>query len=109
MEICKINSEILGDILPTITAVSAPFSMAVGLRGYEKLVMDMIEDPKYVHDLLEFCCAVTISVGNAIKSTCGVYPTLSDAWSSIPNLSPDKYYEFAFPYTKKCFQAFGED
>jgi len=80
--------------------------MAVGMRGYEALVLDMVEDPDFVHNLLEFCTEVIITFGKAIKSVCGSYPGLSDAWSSIPHLSPDKFLEFSFPYASRCIEVF---
>jgi uroporphyrinogen-III decarboxylase len=106
MEICRMNHELMGDVFPTITAVCAPFSMAVALRGYQNLIFDMTEDPDFVHDLLNFCARVTIAMGNAIESVCGSFPSISDAWASIPNLSPEDYYEYSFPYAEKCFKAF---
>jgi len=80
--------------------------MAVGMRGYETIILDMAEDPDFVHNLLEFCTHVIIAFGEAIKSACGSYPSLSDAWSSIPNLSPDLFLEFSFPYATRCLEVF---
>ena len=106
VEICRIHKQVLGKYFPTVTPINAPFSMAVGMRGYEALVLDMAEDPDFVHNLLEFCTEVIITFGKAIKSVCGSYPGLSDAWSSIPHLSPDKFLEFSFPYASRCIQVF---
>jgi uroporphyrinogen decarboxylase len=106
IEICRIHKDVLGKYYPTITPINAPFSMAVGMRGYEALILDMAEDPDFVHNLLEFCTEVIIVFGKAIKSACGSYPGLSDAWSSIPHLSPDKFLEFSFPYAARCIQVF---
>jgi uroporphyrinogen decarboxylase len=106
IEICRIHHEMLGKFFPTSTSINAPFSMAVGMRGYEALVIDMLEDPDFVHNLLDFCTEVIIAFGKAIKSVCGSYPSLADAWSSIPNLSPDAFFEFSFPYAARCLQVF---
>ena len=106
LEICRIHKELLGECFPTVTSINAPFSMAVGVRGYEALIVDMIEDPDFVHILLEFCTQVVIIFGNAIKRVCGSYPSIVDAWSSIPNLSPELFLEFSFPYATRCVQAF---
>ena len=106
IEICRIHNEVLGEYFPISTPINAPFSMAVGIRGYESLVMDMVEDPDFVHALMEFCTEVTITFGRAIKSVCGSYPSLVDAWSSIPHLSPGMFLEFSFPYAARCVQVF---
>jgi len=106
IEICAFHKEVLGKYSPTITSINAPFSMAVGMRGYEALVIDMVEDPDFVHKLLEFCTQVIFSFGKAIRSVCGSYPSLSDAWSSVPNLSPDMFLEFSFPYAIRCLESF---
>lgn len=106
LDICRLHSETLGAICPTITSINAPFSLAVGVRGYEQLMIDVFEDPDFVHDLLAFCTQVVLRFGSAIKTVCGKYPALSDAWSSIPNLSPKLFLEFSFPYATKCIQKF---
>jgi len=106
IEICEIHKEISEGFFPTVTSINAPFSLAVGMRGYERLVIDMFEDPDFVHSLLKFCTQVTIIFGKAIQKVCGSYPSLSDAWSSIPNLSPDQFYKFSFPYATRCLQEF---
>jgi len=35
---------------------TAPFSLAVNIRGYENLMADMYERPAFVHRLFEFLC-----------------------------------------------------
>lgn len=106
IEICRIHKEVLGKYFPTLPSINAPFSMAVGMRGYESLIVDMVEDQDFVHELLEFCTRAIIVFGKAIKSACGVYPSISDAWSSIPNLSPEMFFEFSFPYATRCLEVF---
>ena len=106
IEICRIHHELLGEFSPTITSINAPFSMAVGMRGYQALIEDMFVDPDFAHNLLEFCTKVIITFGMAMKKVCGSFPSLSDAWSSIPNLSPDMFLEFSFLYAVRCLQIF---
>jgi uroporphyrinogen decarboxylase len=107
IEICRMHKEILGKYFPTSTSINAPFSMAVGMRGYEALLLDMREDPDFVHDLLNFCTEVIITFGRAIHNACGSYPSISDAWSSVPHLSPDMFREWSFPYACRCIEALG--
>jgi uroporphyrinogen decarboxylase len=106
LEICRIHKEVLGKYFPSVTTINAPFSMAVGMRGYETLMIDMVEDPDFVHNLLEFCTEVVITFGRALKNACGVFPLLADTWSGIPNLSPELFLEFSFPYATRCLQVF---
>jgi uroporphyrinogen decarboxylase len=107
IEMCYLHRETLGDVLPTMTNINTPFSMAVGLRGYQNIVNDVYEDPDFVHSLLEFCLEIILDLGNAIYQKAGIFPSLSDAWSSIPHLSPELFQEFSYPYTTRCIQSFG--
>jgi uroporphyrinogen-III decarboxylase len=108
LEICQLHKEILGDFCPVFTSINAPFSMAAGVRGFTHLIDDIYDDPDFAHQLLGFCTEVTLSFGRAIKNVSGSYPALSDAWSSIPNISPDLFFEFSFPYAKRCILEFDQ-
>lgn len=105
LEIGRRHREKLGDLFPTVLSTNAPFSLAVGLRSYTKLVRDMRKDPAFVHDLLEFCTQVSISFGKKIIEHAGLGPTLSDAWACPPNLSVQQVLEFVVPYTSRVLEA----
>jgi len=87
----------------------APFSLAVNLRGFEQLLMDIYSDPDFAKSLF-VCITDEVLVPwiqrlqeacPGVESICG-----SDAWSSLPILSPDIIRDWGVPYVeriqKKC-------
>ena len=90
----KVRREI-GHEVPVSAASVGPFTLAALLRGFEKLVTDMMDEPEYVEKLLDFSCEVAFSFGAAmIKRGLGV--ALNDSWISPPLLSPRLYKRFVF-------------
>lgn len=97
-----------------------PFNIACKLRGAAEICMDMYEDPKYFHDLMNFITENIIRRIKAIKKW---------RWSRIPN-SPDKnkfklpnysfaddaialistqqYKEFVLPYHQRLVEEFSD-
>lgn len=84
----------------------APFSLAVGIRSYPKLIRDMKKDPKFAQDL--FTCLVDEIVPSYLKvekEYSGVsMATGSDAWAAYPNLSPEMMEEWVVPYARRLAQ-----
>lgn len=75
------------------------FSMAVGMRGYPKLVRDMRRDPTFVRDLMSFIVdEVQLPYMRAQKDYAGVSAVIcSDAWAMVPNLSVNQLNEWVVP------------
>jgi len=74
-----------------------PLDLAVQLRGYENLVMDSIEDPEFVHDLLKFITQERIRWYQAYTEYFDVpMPTggIGDDWINIPFITPEFFEEF---------------
>ena len=72
---------------------TTPFSIAFNIRGYENLVMDMFERPRFVHRLFEFLCDEVIAPFiEVLRSEVG-NPDLimdgRDAWASPPMITLD--------------------
>ncbi|KPK16519.1 MAG: hypothetical protein AMK69_26225, partial [Nitrospira bacterium SG8_3] len=45
---------------------SGPWNLAMHLRGAESLLLDTIDDPEFVHDLMRFTTNVVQAVGDAL-------------------------------------------
>ena len=79
------------------------FSMAVGMRGYPKLVRDMRRDPEFVRDLLTFIVdEVQIPYCLAQKKYANVDVVAGmDAWAMVPNLTIDQLHEWVAPFGER--------
>ena len=77
---------------------SAPFSMAVGLRGFTSLVFDMAKEPDFAHRIMQFCTDLALEYGKVISGETGKVISYPDAWASFPNISPAQWDEFVLPY-----------
>ena len=105
LELNKIHNQKLGKFIFAPTSCIGPFSLAVILRGYQNIFFDMKKDPLFVHELLDFCCRVVIKFGKALETVNKVSPTLQEAWSCLPNISPQIFYEYCLPYITRCIEA----
>jgi len=97
-----------------------PFTVAVKLRGMTELCIDMYEDPKYFHDLLNFVTENIIRRMKAIREwrwkrfpdspDKGKHkiPNWSFADDSIAMLSVASYKEFVLPYHKRLVEEFSD-
>lgn len=91
---------------------TAPFSIAVNIRGYENLVMDMFERPRFVHRLFEFLCDDVIAPFIEVMQSEFGNPDLimdgRDAWASPPMITPDMMDEYVVAYTERLRDKFGD-
>ncbi len=89
--------------MPKLLAFCAPFSLAVGLRSYPKLIRDIRKDPKFAHELFSWITDVVhpkfLSV---LKDETGVRAGFgADAWSCFPNITVDMVEEWVIPYNQR--------
>lgn len=105
LELSRLHQRYLGDMVFAPTSCCGPFSLAVGLRGYETLLRDIRRDPLFVHELLGFCCEVSITYGKALLEVHKASPTIQAAWECLPHVSPQIFYEFGLPYLTRCVEA----
>lgn len=89
--------------MPKVIFFCAPFSLAVGLRSYQGLVVDMRRDPGFVHELLTLITEVvhprylkTVSEATGARFAMG-----SDAWAAYPNLTPEMIEKWVLPYNDR--------
>jgi uroporphyrinogen-III decarboxylase len=91
---------------------TTPFSIAVNIRGYENLVFDMFERPRFVHRLFEFLCDnVIVPFIEVLRSELG-NPDLildgRDAWASPPMITLDMMDEYVVAYTERLRDRLGD-
>jgi uroporphyrinogen-III decarboxylase len=79
------------------------FSMAVGMRGYPKLVRDMCRDPAFVRDLMTFIVdEIQLPYMQVQKDYAGVSAVISsDAWAMVPNLSVAQLNEWVVSFGQR--------
>ena len=92
--------------MPPICYCCSPFTMAVLIRGLNKLVVDMHRDPSFVHDLMAFLSMEVVVpwIKKMIKETGTSMVAMSDAWASPPIVSPKIIREFCLPYVEKVIR-----
>ena len=84
---------------------TAPFSLAVNIRGYENLVADMFERPKFAHRLFKFLCDDVLSPYlETMRKEVDIPDLLMDgrdAWASPPMINLDMMDEYVVAYTER--------
>ena len=90
---------------------TAPFSIAANIRGYENLVMDMFERPRFVHRLFKFLCDEVIGPFIEVMRSEFGNPDLimdgRDAWASPPMITLDMMDEYVVAYTQRLRDRLG--
>ena len=92
-----------GGDLSIVGWVEGPLALAAELRGINSLMLDMIDDPDFVGDLLDFCAEVAIRYAmlqiDAGADTIG----MSDAAASM--MGPHFYHELLHPRQMRVYEA----
>jgi len=74
--------------------------LAIQLRGYENFLIDVIERPQFVHDLMRFLTEQRCRWYEELARHFGVSvsPTdIGDDWINIPFITPDIFADFVLP------------
>ena len=92
---------------------TAPFTLATRLRGVEALLMDVLLDPSFVHDLLSFLTEAVvipwIDTLNSVNETGMALVGGADALASPPFLRVSHLREFVLPYLLKIRECCGDE
>ena len=85
----------------------APFSLAVGLRSYPRLIHDIKKDPVFVRDLMTFLeDEVLLPYIRFLHQEYGfTLFSAADAWAAVPDLSPQMFEEQVIPWNLRLQQA----
>jgi uroporphyrinogen decarboxylase len=103
---CAETKDILPDVIVS-AVIAGPWTIAMGLRGATELIMDAMNDPDYVHELMAFCTQASIDLTEELTEI-GVGIGYSEAPASCSLISPDMYRSFVLPYHKEIVAHFQE-
>lgn len=99
IDYCKAYKEYVGlDYVPTL---NSPWNLAANLYGLENLVMEALENPDFVHEMLRriVCDLQAPLLEDLVREVDGIpYFIGADAWGSLPIVSFDILKEFDKPY-----------
>lgn len=87
---------------------SGPITCASNLRGVENLLLDMVLDPKYVHQLLRICTDTIKEYWKAIFEVGTHAVIMLDPICTNTLMSPEQYEEFSMPYVRELFSLANE-
>lgn len=85
----------------SMLAFSAPWTLACDVYGLENLVMDTMDDPEFVHEMLERIVRdVHLPMFTALKQELPALESVSlaDAFGTPPMITPDIAEQFIQPY-----------
>jgi uroporphyrinogen decarboxylase len=85
--------------------VTGPWTIAASLRGAEQLILDTMDDPAFVEELLRFTAEVTKILGSKILES-GLGLSMGEAASSCSLISPSLYRKFIKPRHQEIVQFF---
>jgi uroporphyrinogen-III decarboxylase len=91
-------------------AFCAPFSLAANIRGISEIIMDIMVDPDFAHDL--FTCVtedVLIPYLQFLKAEFPHAPAMvgADALASLPMINEDIMHQWVAPYIERLREAVG--
>ena len=92
---------------------TAPFSLAVNIRGYQNLMEDMFLRPAFAHRLFKFLCDdVLVPHIEAMREAVDMPDLLMDgrdAWASPPMITLDMMDEYVVTYTERLRDKVGDN
>ncbi len=106
LEACADIKEVVTEA-PVSGVIAGPWTIAMGLRGANDLIIDTKMDPEFVHKLMQISTEATKSFTEAL-SEIGVGVGYSEAPASCNLISPDIYRTFVFPYHQELVTYFKE-
>lgn len=95
--------EQVGDEVPVMGWVEGALAESADLRGVKNVMMDLVQRPAWLKELLEKCVEVEIAFACAQIDAGAHIIGLGDAVASL--ISPRMYREFALPYEQRIFEA----
>lgn len=88
---------------PILGWVEGAFAEAADLRGLSNLMIDLIESPDFVHELLEICTQQAVIFAEEQIRAGADFIGIGDAAASL--IGPEHYKNFVLPYEKKVCKA----
>jgi len=93
----------VGDVVPIIAFIPAPFTTAAQLRGISAFLRDTILTPESAHQLLKISTDAAVILIDACMER-GALPMLVDPLASCSVISPNTFTRFALPYTAELMR-----
>jgi len=106
LEAVRVLREQVGGEVPIMGWVEGAMAEAADLRGVSALLLDCIDRPEWVQELLEICAQVEIDFARAQVEAGADIIGLGDSVASL--ISPGMYRQFALPYEQRIFAAVHE-
>lgn len=88
-----------------------PFGIALYLRGYEHLLMDMVDYPEFTHRFMQFIVDSRKNWFKQLEGYLGHEVKKSNLFNdevNCPSLSPNLYEEFVLPYEQQLCESHSE-
>lgn len=100
-DIIKLRQEMGDDLFLVGCAASQTMNSLAGWRGSEQGLYDLIDDPQFVHELMDIATEISIEQGKAYIDAGVDAIYIGDAWSSASIISPQQFEKFCLPrYTR---------
>ncbi len=103
VEICRRE---LGGETSIVGWVEGPLALAQELRGLNRLMMDVLDDPSFVRDLMDFTSEVAIVYAAAQIEAGADTIGMSDAAASM--IGPRHYRDLVLPWQRRILQSVRE-
>lgn len=91
--------EKVGGDLPILGWIEGPMAEAADLRGMNEIMLDLIDDPSFVHDLFAFIVEMELNFARAQIDAGIDIIGIGDAAASL--VGPDLYRTLIFPYQQR--------
>jgi uroporphyrinogen decarboxylase len=104
LEACLDVKQVIRDA-PVSGVIAGPWTIAMGLRGVNELIIDTKMDPDFVHHLMEITTEATRTFTEALYEI-GIGIGYSEAPASCNLISPAIYRKFVFPYHRELISYF---
>lgn len=86
--------------------IEGPLAAGCGLRGINATMLDVIDDPQFIHDLFAFCTEMELNFARAQIEAGADEIAIGDAAASL--VGPKLYRELVWPYEKKMIDGLRE-
>jgi uroporphyrinogen decarboxylase len=94
--------------IPLLSYVPGPFTLSGVLYGVDSLMLDILRNPDFIHELNTFTTLASKRFAEA-KINHGVdIVVVADPTSSTNLISPDMFEEFSLPYLKEVILSINE-
>lgn len=95
----------VGREVPVFGWAPPPFRTACMYRGVSKIMLDLIDEPQHVLELMEVCLEQGIAYAKILIESGADYVFISNPTASSTVISREHYKKYVHPFTKKMCSA----